>query len=457
MEQKASILVIDDDDKTLSLLEKLLKGNGYSVELARSGEEGLDMLSKSEDVDIIFLDQRMSGMNGLEVCKKIKTNRYDVRVIMMTAYAAIADAVMAMKQGAYDYLTKPFNNLEEVELAVDRALKALRLERENRILKEKVEEQKVLERIITVNSKMKGILENVKKVGALDSTVLIEGESGTGKELIARAIHHVSARANGPFIAINCGSLSEELLESTLFGFEKGAFTGAIKTTRGCFEEAEKGTLLLDEVGDMSPNLQASFLRVMQEREFHRIGNFKKIKADFRLIAATNKKLEEEVAKGRMREDFYYRLNVFPIHLPPLREKREDIPLLAAHFIKRINKRLGGKLVSFTNEAMSALINCEWRGNCRELEHMIEQIAVTKRYGVIKMSDLPKYIFNDSQSSSFKELQKLNLFADEKKEFEKKYLEKGLAESKGNIMKMADLTGIKRQNLYPKLKKYKLI
>lgn len=396
-------------------------------------------------------------MSGLDVYEDIQRAQYDVKVIMITAYASIPEAVSAMKLGVYDYLTKPFNNLQEVELVAERALQSLQIERENRWLRERVREKNVSDDIITVNETMRGILEIIRKAGPLDSTVLIQGESGTGKELVARALHKMSPRANGPFVAINCASLSETLLESTLFGYEKGAFTGAVKTTFGCFEEAGYGTLFLDEVGDISPKLQASFLRVMQEREFCRIGSFKKIRADFRLIAATNKILEREVAEGRMREDFYYRLNVFPIHLPPLRQRREDIPILAGHFLIRVNQRLGRNLTAFTSKAMDILVRHDWRGNCRELEHTIERIAVTKEGGVICVDDLPEPMRRETNDGDNGVPEKVMKFSEEKERFEREYLRKALHECEGSITKMAELTGIHRQNIYPKLKRHGLL
>ncbi len=455
-ESRVTILVVDDEDYTCNLMRRLLEKKGYRVYTAGDGIEGLKLFQELS-VDLVLLDQRMPGMDGLEVLRRCKEIDHDVSVIMMTAYGTVEKAVEAMKLGAFYYLTKPFNNLDEVELLVERALKDKFLRDENRYLKTQLDAEYSFDAVIGKSKVMLQVIEIVKKVAPLDSTVLLYGETGTGKELIANTIHRHSLRANKRFLAVNCGALSETLLESSLFGFEKGAFTGAVKTTPGYFEEADGGTLFLDEITATSLKLQTSLLRVIQEKEFTRLGSTAKIKTDFRLIVATNCDLEEEVAKGRFRKDLYYRINVIPIHLPPLRERRGDIPLLANSFLEKFKQKLGKDEVGpFSAEAMELFENYDFNGNVRELENIVECIVALKERGRIEVSDLPSRVIQSKiPIKDIKNYYDMP-FQKAKEIFEKVYIEDILRKTGGNVTKASEITGIKRQNLYVKMKKFGL-
>jgi two-component system response regulator AtoC len=464
MDGRGKALVIDDHEDELLVMEQRISRCGFSVVTAPDGEKGLELITQASDFDVVFLDQNLPGVSGLDTLANIMRLRAKTHVIMMTAYATVADAVSAIKSGAFDYLVKPIKQ-EQVDYVLERASRLialerenLALERENQDLKRQLLRSSSFGQIITHNPAMKNILEKVSKVAGIDSTVLITGESGTGKELLAKDIHRRSGRRDGPFIAINCAALPEQLLTAALFGFEKGSFTGADKTTAGCFEEAKGGTLFLDEMGDMSPMLQSSMLRVLQEKEFCRMGSFKTIKTDFRLITATNKNLEAEVKKGSFREDLYYRLNVVPIHPPPLRERSEDIPLLVNHFIGKLKSRIKSEVETCDPEAMGALTRSQWNGNCRELENVIENILVVKRKGIIGYEDLPDYIKTAQMAPALPAgAGALKTFTAEKTYFERQYITKAFEECGGNVTKMAEVTGIQRSNIYLKLKKYDLL
>ena len=457
MEFRGRVLVIDDDENERLIMDQRISRNGYDVVTAPSGEKGLEMLKQSGDIDVVFLDQNLPGVSGQETLTSIMDHKYGVQVIMMTAYATVADAVRAIKKGAFDYLVKPIRQ-DQVDYVLERASRLITLEKENEELKNLILKNNNFGQIIAHSPIMKNILEKVSKVASMESTVMITGESGTGKELLAKEIHKRSARREGRFVALNCAALPEQLLTAALFGFEKGSFTDAHKTTPGCFEEASGGTLFLDEVGDMSPKLQSSMLRVLQEREFCRMGSYKVIKADFRLITATNKDMEAEVGNGNFREDLFYRLNVVPFHLPALRERSEDIPLLVNHFIGKVRLRIKSEVDSCGPEAMRLLTAYEWKGNCRELENMIENILVVKTKGVIKVEDLPDHVKESGpRQTPVEEEPNLQPFNLQKSAFEKAYIEKAYADCGGNVNKMVELTGIQRSNLYLKLKKFGII
>ena len=458
IDQKGRALVIDDDEDERIIMDQRITRCGYDVTTAPSGEKGLDMITARPDIDVVFLDQNLPGVSGLETLASIMRMNVGIHVIMMTAYATVADAVSAIKKGAFDYLVKPIKQ-DQVEYVLERAFRLISLEKENLELKRQIQNNFSFGEIIGHSSAMRTILEKIAKVAVLDSTVLIIGESGTGKELMAKEVHKRSSRRDGPFIAINCAALTEELLTGALFGFERGAFTGAMKTTAGCFEEAEGGTLFLDEMGDMSPKLQSSMLRVLQEKEFSRVGSYKVKKADFRLITATNKNLEEEVKAGRFREDLYYRLNVVPIHLPPLRQRNEDIPLLVNHFIGKVKRRIKSEVETCDSQTMRILTKHYWKGNCRELENVIENILVVKQKGSISHEDLPDYIKEAKITSGevAEDIPTIKPYNIEKTDFEKKYILQAYEMCEGNVSKIAELTGIQRSNLYLKLKKYGVI
>lgn len=450
MTTKPTTLIVDDEDYTLDLLKRLLEGKGLSLLLARGGEEALEVF-KRETIDLILLDQRMPGMRGLDVLKAVKAMDPDVVVIMMTGYGTIEEAVEAMRLGAYHYLTKPFKDLDEIDVIIDKALAEKSLLDEVNYLRRQVKEVFSLNGVIGKSRAIQSVLEVISRIAPSDSTVLLLGESGTGKELLARTIHQNSLRRDKMFITVDCASIPETLLESILFGFQRGAFTGALKTTRGYFEEANGGTLFLDEVAETSPRLQASLLRVLQEREFSRLGDTTKIKTDFRLITATNKDLKKEVERGTFREDLYYRISVIPVPIPPLRERREDITLLTNHFLKEFNERLGKGVGPFTTESLSILEKADWKGNVRELRNVIERIVAIKDEGKITPSDLPGYLIKEGEIS----LARYN-YREAKNLFEKRYLEEMLERTKGNITLAAKESGIRRQTLYYKLKRYGL-
>ena len=367
-------------------LSIVLKKEGYAVTTAEDGETA-SRLVQQEIFDLVLTDVKMPKMNGLQVLKTVKEASPDTIVVMITAFASTETAIEAMKEGAYDYLTKPFQ-IEEVRLIIQNALEKKRLRAENQLLKKKVKGAATLEDIIGRSGAMQNVIQVIKKVANTQSNVLILGESGTGKELVAQAIHSDSLRKDKPFVTVNCSALPEPLLESELFGHMKGSFTGAHTNKPGLFEIAHEGTIFLDEIGDTPSGIQAKLLRVLEEKEFRRIGGTQNIRVDVRIIAATNKDLEKAVAEGTFREDLYYRLDVIPIHLPPLRERVEDIPLMVRHFLTIMNQGLNKKIRTVTPEAMKALQAHSWRGNVRELENVIERVVALTTGEAIELNDV---------------------------------------------------------------------
>jgi two-component system response regulator PilR (NtrC family) len=365
------ILIVDDERSMRDVLGIMLKRAGYMVTEAADGEEAIAQINK-EIFDLVITDLKMPKVGGLEVLKAVKEVSPETVVLLITAFASTESAVEAMKRGAYDYLTKPFQ-IDEVQLIIRNALERRRLSTENILLKREMANQSSFSQIVGQSEAMQKVFEMVKKVADTKSNILICGESGTGKELVARAIHYNSARSQMPFVTVNCSALPEPLLESELFGHMKGSFTGAIANKAGLFEVADGGTIFLDEVGETTPATQVKLLRVIQEREFRRVGGTKDVKVDIRIIAATNKELEKAVAEGSFREDLYYRLDVIPIRLPPLRMRSGDIPLLANHFLEQFAKASGKPSPTLTPDALHLLLAHEWRGNVRELENLIER------------------------------------------------------------------------------------
>ena len=380
------ILVVDDEKSMRDFLSIVLKKEGYSVTTAEDGETAGRLIRK-EMFDLVLTDVKMPKIGGLQVLKTVKEASPDTLVLMITAFASTETAIEAMKEGAYDYLTKPFQ-IEEVKLIIRNALEKKRLRAENQLLKKKVRGAATLEDIIGRSEPMQNVMQVVKKVADTQSNVLILGESGTGKELIAQAIHSDSRRKDKPFVTVNCSALPEPLLESELFGHMKGSFTGAHVNKPGLFEVAHEGTIFLDEIGDTPPGIQAKLLRVLEEKEFRRIGGTQNIRVDVRIIAATNKDLEKAVTEGTFREDLYYRLDVIPIHLPPLRDRVEDIPLLVRHFLTIMNQGLNKKIRTVTPEAMKALQAHPWRGNVRELENVLERVVALTAGDTIELNDV---------------------------------------------------------------------
>jgi two-component system, NtrC family, response regulator AtoC len=383
-----TILVVDDDPDIREVLKDRLESLNYRVLVASSGEEGLEIVEK-QSPQMLLLDIEMPGMDGLEVLKEIRGRRIDVTVVMITAYATIERAVRAMREGAYDFIPKPFEP-EHIALTVEKALERERLKREVGILSEEVGERYRL--VVGKSAKMNQAIETAKKAAMSRATVLLLGESGTGKEIFARAIHNWGAEKGRPFVAINCVGLSKELLESELFGHEKGAFTGANELKKGKMELAQGGTIFLDEIGDISAEIQTKFLRFLQEREFERVGGTKPIHVDVRIVAATNRDLEAAVKEGRFREDLYYRLNVIPIVLPPLRDRKEDIPELTGFFMRRFSAETKKSFVEITKEAEGKLLGYDWPGNVRELANVIERAVVLGQGPKLTVQDLPSRI-----------------------------------------------------------------
>jgi DNA-binding NtrC family response regulator len=384
------VLLIDDSPDILSHLSEYLKMEGYNVDTCSDGIEGISMMD-GKFYDIILSDLKMPAVDGMKVLEYVKKNSPESVCIILTGYGTIKNAVEAIQLGAFDYLTKPVK-MDELLVTLQRALEHRNLKRENINLRNQLKKKYKFENIIGDSEKMQKVFETIEKVADTDSTILILGESGTGKELIAKAIHYNSYRREGPFVPVNCAAIPGELLESELFGHEKGAFTNAIRTRIGRFELANGGTLFLDEIGDMNPNLQSKLLRVLQERQFERIGGIKPINTDIRVISATHQDLKKAIQQKKFREDLYYRLNVIPIEIPPLREHISDIPLLVHHFFDQFSKSKKKKMKGMTEEALQRLMEYGWPGNVRELENMIERIIILSDHEMIALQDLPEKI-----------------------------------------------------------------
>lgn len=449
------IVVIDDEEKMRRVLEMSLSEQGYEVYLAESGEKGIEIL-KEKDVALVITDMRMPGIDGIKVLEKAKELDHDLPVILMTAYGTIETAVKAMKQGAYDYILKPFE-LEEMNVLVEKALKHTRLVRENRSLKEELQGRYEFQNIVGRSRSMQDVFNLISQVAPTNSTVLIYGETGTGKELVARAIHYQSPRREETFVPVNCAAIPETLLESELFGHLKGAFTGAHANKIGRFEMAHRGTIFLDEVGDMLMALQAKILRVLQEKSFERVGGVETIKVDVRVIAATNTDLKAGMDKGSFREDLYYRLNVFTIYLPPLRERKEDIPLLAYYFLNRYNKAFGKDIKEISPEFTEFLLGYNWPGNVRELENIMERAIVLTKGSALTPDVLQFYVKGGgAQPGKWEEMNYHLAKGKILDNFEKDYLEHLLKISHGNISEASRIAQIERTTLYQKLKDHNI-
>jgi DNA-binding NtrC family response regulator len=454
----AKILIAEDNDLNREYLTDLLTLSGYDVKAVENGRQAMDALVEDK-YDLVITDLRMPQIDGMELLKFTKEMNQDNVVIMITGYGTVNTAVDAMKLGAFDYITKPLKE-DLVKLTVSRALSYVNLKGENLTLKSHLKDRYDFGKMIGYSDSMKKVFDILGKVSASDSTILIHGESGTGKELVARAIHFNSDRKNQPLIPVNCGAIPEELLESELFGHEKGAFTGAIRTRIGRFELAQRGTIFLDEIGDMSTALQVKMLRVIQEKEFERIGGVKTVHADVRIIAATNQNLEKAVAEKRFREDLFYRINVIPIHLPPLRERGPDIAILANHFLKKFNKLKKKNLSGISSEAMGYFTRYLWPGNVRELENLIEMLVVMKDEGGIDVGDLPEkllYQKNEDRLTRHVDLPADGLNYNEMvSQFEKDLLLQALQKSGGVKNRAAKLLNLNRTTLVEKIKRFNL-
>ena len=398
-QERLKILIIDDDPSIRNMLAIVLKKSGYEVTLTDSGKAALDRLKK-ETFELIISDIKMPDINGIDLLKKIKSIHREIPVIMITAFASANDAVDAMKLGAEDYITKPFN-LDELKIIIDRAVYKRNMEKENIQLKSRLTDKEKFENIVGKNRKMLEIFEMIDTISQTDSTVLITGESGTGKELIARAIHNKSERSARKFVSINCGALPENLLESELFGHTKGAFTDAYRDKKGLFEVADKGTLFLDEVSEMSQKMQVKLLRAIQERKVRKVGGSEEIEVDARIISATNKDLNESMKQGEFRSDLFYRLNVISIDIPPLRERKDDIPLLLKYFLKIFNEKFNRHIEGFEKEALEIFINYPWPGNIRELENVVERSVALEKETFVSTKSLPsEMVYNISDKTA---------------------------------------------------------
>ncbi|MGE5664073.1 MAG: sigma-54-dependent transcriptional regulator [Deltaproteobacteria bacterium] len=444
MEPKVNILVVDDEEIVRDSLASWLEEDGYDVETAENGMKALERLPLKE-WSLALVDLKMPGMDGIQLMEEIKKTRPDMTIIIMTAFATVDTAVKAMKRGAYDYTVKPFNP-EDLSMTIRKILEHQKLVKENIFLRKELKKQYRLHDMIGKNKQMLEIFELVKTVAPSNSIVLVQGESGTGKELLARAIHDESPRRDAPFISVSCAALTESLLESELFGHEKGAFTGADAIRRGKIELAQDGTLFLDEIGDVSLKLQMDLLRVLEQREFRRVGGQDLIPINSRIIAATNRDLKKAIAEGRFREDLYYRLNVISIHIPPLRDRKEDIPLLVEHFVDKFNIEMGKGIEGVNEGAMRLLMDFGWPGNARELRNMIERAMVVTKGKTIMESDLSLPTVGGRAGNHGKSLD----------DIEKEHIRLILGENRWNINRSAQMLGIDRVTLYNKIKKYEL-
>ncbi len=442
------ILIAEDEDLMRNILTTLLSRAGYETFAASNGEDALRIF-QTEEIDLLLTDIRMPEMDGLELLDRVRDLDQEVMVIMTTAYGSVESAVEAMRKGAYDYITKPFIN-DDIKLTVQNALNQRALFRENRYLKRALKEKYRFERIIGTSEAMQQVYDLMEKVCRATINILITGETGTGKELVAQAVHYNSDRAEKPFLAVNCGALAENLLESELFGHVKGAFTGAIASKVGYFQRADGGTLLLDEIGEVSPALQVKLLRAVQEREVVPVGSTEPVRLDVRLICATNRDLEAEVAGGRFREDLFYRVNVMQIGMPALRERRDDIPLLARHFLTAHAEGAGASNPVVSREAMTCLINYDWPENVRELENVVERAVLLAEGEAIVAEHLPEKVREAPIGIEDPEGREMTLA-----ELEKRHILKVMDQMGGNKSEAARILGINLATLYRKLDRYK--
>ena len=451
-----TILIVDDEKNYLIILEALLSPEGYEIITEANAINALRLI-KEKNLDLLVTDVRMPKISGMALLEEAKKIDPDLPVIIMTAYGTIEMAVEAMKKRAYDYITKPFRN-EELKLTIKKALEFRRLKKENQLLSEALSDRYKYGNIIGKSNSMIKVYEMIEKVSQPKASVIITGASGTGKELIAKAIHYNSPRKNKPFISINCGALTETLLESELFGHERGSFTGAIAMKKGRFELADKGTLFLDEVGEMPPALQVKLLRVLQEMEFERVGGTKPIKVDVRILAASNRRLKNNVDKGIFREDLFYRLNVVQIELPPLKDRSEDIPYLVAHFIKKY-KPSETSTIELSPDAWKCLYGYSWPGNIRELENIIERALVMSSNNTITLDDLPEYLLKkNDEKIDLDKIVPLNIPIEEALEqIERKLILRALEYSNNVQSRAATMLGISRHLMHYKLKKFGLL
>jgi DNA-binding NtrC family response regulator len=453
MTQNGLIHIIDDEPIIHEVLGDLLTTEGYEVESSLNGEEALEKYSP-DSCDLILLDLLMPGMNGIEVLKKIKKIDPQAVIIIITAYASVESAISAMKIGAFDYIQKPFKH-DELLLTIERAREHKILQNENIRLKDELKKKFNFENIIGKSTAMNSVFETIKAVAPTRSTILLQGESGTGKELVARAIHQNSNRANAPFITVNSGSLPPDLLESNLFGHLRGAFTGAVSDKKGLFEAADKGSIFFDEISTLNMETQAKLLRVLQDREFMRLGGTKTLKVDVRVIAATNTDLEDLIKEKRFRNDLFFRLNVIKIELPALREKKEDIPLLAKHFLDIYSKENKKEIIGLSEEVMEIFANYDWPGNIRELENLIERAVVLTKTKLITRNSLPPFFFDTGEKQEKTRMPSdiTGTLKEQTQRFQKKWILEALKKSNGIQKKAAQILGVKPTTLNEMIKR----
>lgn len=449
------LLIIDDEEVLCRALKKFFVAAGFDVETTKNPEEGLEIFAR-DPTRVVLVDLMLPGRDGIGVVKRLQEISTDAVAIVMTGFGTIPTAVEAMRSGAYSYLTKPFE-LDDIAALVNRAMEQRQLRLENRRLKQELKKKYSFENMIGQSRPIREVFTMIEKVAPTDSTVLITGESGTGKELIARALHYNSRRADGPFVVVNCGAIPEELLETELFGHVRGAFTGAVATKPGRFDMANHGTIFLDEIGEMTLKLQVKILRVLQERKYEPVGSGKTHETDVRVLAATNKDLEKAVASGQFREDLFWRLNVIPIHVPTLRSRRDDIPLLIQHFLEKTAAHNKHGPVEISEEATKRMLVHDWPGNIRELENAVERMVVMKRGGKIGLEDLPAAVVGQTATGRLAhrvEIPEGGLsFKDTVAHFETELINKALEKSAGNRNKAAALLGLNRTTLVEKMKK----
>lgn len=453
----ARVLIVDDDPVILEVIGDILKKNGYEVVAAPNGAAGIRELERKY-FDLVLTDLVMPDVDGMEVLNHVVSTSPKAICIILTGHGTIKSSVEAIKKGAFDYITKPIT-ADELLVVIEKALKFRNLEEENIRLKKELQQTYGYDNLVGTSNAIKNIYDLIEKVADTDGTVLISGASGTGKELIARAIHYNSSRCDRPLVVINCGAIPEELLESELFGHEKGAFTGAYKSRIGRFEMANGGTIFLDEIGEMSPSLQVKLLRVLQEKKFERVGGTKTIHVDVRIIAATNKNLTTAINKGKFREDLYYRLNVIPMKVPPLKQRKSDIPLLIDHFLKKFQKGAEKKITAFSPEAMDAMLKYDWPGNVREVENVIKRLTILCDDEVVTVDDLPEHIPHKGRAVRVVEedfLEKGVTLHDAVEDYEKRLILGALERSDWVKTKAAKLLNINRTTLVEKIKKQNL-
>jgi len=453
----ARVLIVDDDPVILEVIGDILKKNGYEVVAAPNGAAGIRELERKY-FDLVLTDLVMPDVDGMEVLNHVVSTSPKAICIILTGHGTIKSSVEAIKKGAFDYITKPIT-ADELLVVIEKALKFRNLEEENIRLKKELQQTYGYDNLVGTSNAIKNIYDLIEKVADTDGTVLISGASGTGKELIARAIHYNSSRCDRPLVVINCGAIPEELLESELFGHEKGAFTGAYKSRIGRFEMANGGTIFLDEIGEMSPALQVKLLRVLQEKKFERVGGTKTIHVDVRIIAATNKNLTTAINKGKFREDLYYRLNVIPMKVPPLKQRKSDIPLLIDHFLKKFQKGAKKKITGFSPEVMDAMLKYDWPGNVRELENVIKRLTILCDDEIVTVDDLPEHIPHKGRGERVVEedfLEKGETLHDAVEDYEKRLILGALERSDWVKTKAAKLLNINRTTLVEKIKKQNL-